>query len=340
MVSTAGSKSFADMGRRQQLAAVRASARAALDHFDMPTASLKLVYHDFNTTFRVRTDDGEDAALRINLNSAYGAEAVEAEAEWVALLARDGVCQVPTPRPTIGGGFVAPVACRGFDQPLPAVMYSWLPGRDIGERCYPVQFRALGETMAALHDHTTRPSAAVADITARRPTLDSTLLDDPDRIRPGHSALSQATHRFLVETMDHVDETAAPIYLGPAQLIHGDLHHYNLKWSRAGLGVFDFDDCGLAHPLLDLAISTYYVRDSPALEEALFDGYTSRRELPAHTRDQFEALVAARNLTLLNFVLGTVTAGYNDFIPTYVERTVKRLRRYISTGTFSLSTDQ
>lgn len=327
---------FGDLSRRQQLRRVRKAAEAALEQFGLAGAELRLLNHEFNTTFRVTGSSGDRWALRINLNSAYAAETVRAEAEWVHLLGKERIVPVPRPQRTSSGDFVAEVSCEGLSGEQPAVLYSWLPGREIGERGTAAQYRALGASMAALHEYTAKPSAALADIAARRPVMTSTLLDDPDRITTGHPAIDDDTRDFLAAALRHVDGLAQPIYDGPTQLIHGDLHGYNVKWLDGEISIFDFDDSGVATMSQDLATAAFYVRDTPRLEHAMHEGYETVRPLPDHSPEQYEALVAGRNLLLLNFVVGSVTAGMDDFLPGYIERTVGRLRRYLDTGTFEL----
>jgi len=324
---------FAGLTRRQQLGRVRQSAMQALDRFGIEAAELRLINHEFNTTYRVRTKAGADLALRINLNSAYDLDQVAAEASWVEALADHDDFDVPQLVRTPDGAPAVAIECDGLERARPAVLYSWLPGFDLGDRGGAPQYRQLGHAMASLHAHS---STWDPKRSASRPTMTAVLLDDPDRLRVEHPFVSAANRRYLTSVLDELDQVLAPIFSGPTQLVHGDLHGANLKWNRGRLGVFDFDDCGYYAPLQDLAIAAYYVRDEPRLEAAMFDGYQDRRPLPEHTTAQFEGLVASRNLLLLNYVLGSLTAEMADFAPSYVETTVQRLRSYEKTGRFVL----
>ena len=84
----------------------------------------------------------------------------------------------------------------------------------------------------------------------------------------------------------------------------------------------------------DLAISAYYLRDDAALEAALLEGYQAVRPLPSFTTEQFEAMVASRNLILLNDVVTTTNAEFREMMPTYVPRSIVKLRAYLDTGVY------
>jgi Ser/Thr protein kinase RdoA (MazF antagonist) len=127
------------------------------------------------------------------------------------------------------------------------------------------------------------------------------------------------------------------VYAGATPIVlHADLHGGNLKWHRGRLAVFDLDDAGLGVPALDLAISTFYLRAAdPAVEAALRQGYAGVRDLPEVSDDQFEALVAARQLLLANSLLASSTASLRAEATDYLDVTVDRLRGWASTGRFT-----
>ena len=60
--------------------------------------------------------------------------------------------RVPDPLAAPGGGWYVEVDCPEWGGPLHATVASWLEGDDVGQ-CDAEQARALGRTMAALHDH-------------------------------------------------------------------------------------------------------------------------------------------------------------------------------------------
>ena len=119
-------------------------------------------------------------------------------------------------------------------------------------------------------------------------------------------------------------------------VLHADLHGGNLKWHGGRLAVFDLDDAGFGVPALDLAISTFYLRAAdPSVEAALRHGYAGVRDLPDVSAEQFEALVAARQLLLANSLLASSTASLRAEATDYLDVTVARLHGWMSTGRFS-----
>jgi Ser/Thr protein kinase RdoA (MazF antagonist) len=126
------------------------------------------------------------------------------------------------------------------------------------------------------------------------------------------------------------------VYAGQRPIVlHADLHGGNLKWHAGRLAVFDLDDAGFGVPALDLAISTFYLRDEdPAIERALRAGYAEVRALPEVSVEQFEALVAARQLLLANSLLMSSTASLRAEATAYLDVTAQRLRGWLDTGRF------
>jgi Ser/Thr protein kinase RdoA (MazF antagonist) len=104
------------------------------------------------------------------------------------------------------------------------------------------------------------------------------------------------------------------------------------------LAVLDFDDCGLSHPLHDLAITAYHLRPVPH-EEPLFAGYETVAPVPEHTREQLESLVASRNVALLNDLVTVDAAWARETVPTYLANTMTKLRSFLRTGVYRHDVD-
>jgi Ser/Thr protein kinase RdoA (MazF antagonist) len=90
----------------------------------------------------------------------------------------------------------------------------------------------------------------------------------------------------------------------------------------------------LGAPVQDLAIAAYYLRDRDDLVAAMLEGYQEARPLPSFTAAQFEAVVASRNLVILNDIVVTENADFRAMAPEYVARSVLKLRHYLETGTY------
>ncbi len=322
---------YVDLPEQAQVHRMRQVARAALADYPIEPVRLRLLDHAYNTTFRVDTADGRRFALRINVNSPRTEANLTGEAAWLDALAHDTDIDVPAPQPTRTGALRTSVGFEPIGRDLPVLLMSWLPGRDMDDGS-PTSFRALGRLTAGLHEHAERwtppPDAAF-------PPLDDPLIDAENRLLDDHPLIGDGQRELLAAALEQVGRHMRDVASTRRfHALHADLHGGNLKWLRGQLAVFDFDDSCLGAPVHDLAISAYYLRDAPELEAALLDGYAEVRPLPEFTTEQFEAIVAARNLVLVNDVLTITTADVRAMAPRYVANTVTKLRAYLDTGVY------
>lgn len=311
---------------------LRATAIEALAQFPIEVRRVRLLSHGYNTTFRVDTADARRFALRLNTSSRRTAGMIAAEMAWQAAIAADTDVRVPQPLPTREGGLVAHVDCPHVGRALAAVLYSWLPGPDVGDGATPAQMRAVGRTMATLHNHA---ETWLPPHGATLPTFDDPLLGDPDRLSD-HPLLTTAQRDVVTAALAETRRQYASLFAAATPIaLHADLHQWNAKWHRGALSVFDFDDSGFGVPLQDLAISAYYIRRvDAALEAALHEGYVSVRPRPRGTTAEYEANLASRNLVLLNDVLVSDNAEIRAELEAYLPNSVARLRHWLDTGEY------
>jgi Ser/Thr protein kinase RdoA (MazF antagonist) len=334
----ANAVAFESLTQRQQIHRMRGAAIRVLTRWPIEVDRLRLLNHGFNTTFRVDTTDRQRFALRLNVNSRRTAGNLNAEAAWLDALARETELRVPVPQVTKEGGLRAEVYVAELNRSLPAVLMSWLPGPDLGWSTAPNRVREIGRLTAALHRHAGSWELPAG---AELPTFSDPLFNDPDRLAAAAEVRAlgpeavQVVAAALARTRQAFDEVAAPDAMRP---LHADLHGDNLKWHQRGIAVLDFDDSGIAVPLLDLAITTYYLRGSPTgppgIEDLLLEGYAEVEGVPPYTNEQFEGLVASRNLLLLNDVLANTTASIRGMTPRYLRNSVRKLRHYLDTGSY------
>lgn len=325
---------FSDLSDRAQVNRLRAVALDALDRYPVGPARLRLLMHDFNTTFRLDTTDGAKFAVRIDLNRRKPVAALDAEMAWLAAIDRDTDVVAPTPLATGDGRLYVPVEVDGVDGRLHMTVMSWLPGKDLDVPTVPAT-RELGRQMALLHEHAAGWAVPTG---VAFPEIDSVMMDSPDRLRTGREDITEEQRRLFVRVFDRVEPAFdAMISAGVRMPIHADLHPWNVKWSRGKMSVFDFDDAGLGVAAQDLAISTFYLPDDERRDElraALFDGYRTVRELPPFTDEQFNAALASRTLLLLNDLLDMTGGESRDLVSKYLGNVVIRMRAYLDTGVY------
>ncbi|MDP2292196.1 MAG: phosphotransferase [Actinomycetota bacterium] len=323
---------FEERSVRGQVARLRPTALEALRAYPIEVTGLRLLQHGFNTTFRVDTADGTRYALRVNVNSRRTEANIAAEMAWLAALATDTELWVPTPQRTRDGALMTHVFSPDLGRELPAALFAWLPGRTLGTKATREQMRATGRATAILHQHGAQwrmPDGAGL------PAIDTILMDVPDNLSGEHRLLDDDAHAVIDAATAQIQGHYDTLFAGAArQPLHADLHIWNLHWYRGRLAVFDFDDSGIGVPVQDLSISAYYIRDNLAQEAALLDGYQEVRPLPSFTTDQYEAMVASRNLVLLNDIVTTTNAEFLAILDRYVPRSITKLRAYLDTGVF------
>lgn len=322
---------YAALGSGEQVDLLRAVARAASGDFGLDVREIELFRHEFNTTFRVLEPDGRAVAVRVNTNSFSTPGHIRAQHAWMRALAAETPLRLPVPLRTLRGTDHARVSTPHGE--FVVVAATWLDGEDVGE-CDVTEAMALGRAMATMHAHAeawTMPSGG------RLTSFSDPYFGDVDRL--GHACAADSESADVLRwSLSRCQEAILRAERDcPPVVVHGDLHGGNLKWHDDELAVFDFDDCGIASPALDLAIATFYLRGSdPGVETALRAGYAELRRLPEVLPSVFEALVAARQLLLANDLLKSSTEHLRVQARGYVDRAVGRLAYWREVGRFSL----
>lgn len=323
-------REFSSLSARTQVRVLRSVAGTALTNWPLEVERMRLVYHGFNTTFRVLDSRGVTTALRLSVNHRKPPSAVLAEMSWLDALSRDTDLSVPTPVSTVHGMLTARASVPGLAEPIDVTLFSWLPGTALDRIAEPAHVVQLGRAMAILHRHAARwdvPDGASFPHIGTfwepdRPFLD---LEHP---------LLDADRRALFTAAAQVVRAAHAVVdaSGRAVPLHADLHLANAKWHRGAVSVLDFDDSVVGVPAHDLAISSYYLRPRQQLVEALFEGYALEAPPPSLAAEHFEALLSARNLVLVDEVLRSQSADFVAMMPRFLENSAIKQRHFLDTG--------
>lgn len=323
---------YDELGEAEQVEALRPIALRGAAAFGLQVERLELVLHAFNTTFAIDAPDGRRFALRVGTNSLSTPAHAVAQQSWMRAIAEQTDVLVPEPLQTRDGRWCVETDAPVLGRRVLVTIASWLEGDD-ADALEPPVARALGRAMATLHGHAAGWSLPPGGALSR---FDTPLFGDEDALdrAPGLSAADRAV---LDEARARAGAVFERLHRG-AELrpLHADLHGGNLKWHDGRLAVFDFDDAGLGLPVLDLAISAFYLRaDDRSLEERMREGYAEVAPLPAIDEADFEALVAARQLLLANSLLVTTTADLRAQAADYTRVSIDRLRHWLETGQFT-----
>lgn len=261
-----------------------------------------------NVMFRVFTAQGHQYVLRVGTPHSNTRTNIEVEVAWLDALNTETDLDVVKPLTDTYGQLVVDEMDPDLGQNRPCVLFTWVPGAPMGEDAGPFGYRLLGQMSAALQEHGRSWAAPQVEhvrtwdrIFYYDPDFDPIVINDPvyGHLFDGGRRRTIARAAWLASGVikeSWSDETA--------QIVHGDLHEWNVHMVRSRLHAFDFEDVMYALPAQDVAISLYHTRSSDQRSEirkAFRRGYESIRPWPIEDDAQLEGLFAARQVMLMNY---------------------------------------
>jgi Ser/Thr protein kinase RdoA (MazF antagonist) len=315
---------FAKLTTEDQVASLLPLAQEIIDGYDLGECQIESINHEYNSTFKVTTANGEKYALRINVNSGRTLEQLRAEIFFVEHLLANSNLKLPSPVVNRQGSPISSAFHVLLNQELHAVLFSWLEGEEPGDEPTLEQARATGVLMAKMHQATVGVSLPKE---ASLHTATDPLWKTEDLI--SKSEFADANSQVLiVKALQRIQDVQTQLFeTNQPQLIHADVHPWNLMWNAGELAVFDFDDCVIGLPAQDVAVTVYYFDEQEHIDEFLA-GYTSVQPLPEVTEDQAEVLKLQRRLYLLNYLHETSNPEHTEMIPKYLAETCRRIGVY------------
>lgn len=343
-------RSYASLGRRGELARLRQIAGGILRQFGIDDASLAVLRHEHNTTFRVDTAVGR-YVLRLNRIGVHDERTIGSEMSWLTALAEDTDLGVPVPVAARDGSLVVSGSVPGVPEPRLGVLLRWQEGRFVDRRLTPRHLAAVGGLLGQLQRHAqgwapphgfVRPRVDVLTTAARRAsvagpaeqaTLDMRPMPDDEAGALALVArlLGDGDRRIVAEALRFTRRTTAALANAPSAwgLIHADLHYENFLFREGAALAIDFDDCGWGPYLYDLAVPLSELEDRPryeALREALLDGYARRQALPNGYEDHLGALTILRRVQLIIWILESrEQAAFRDSWRSWARNDVRAL---------------
>jgi len=298
-----------------------------LSHYPIEVKSAVSINYEYNATLKVETTDGQLFALRINTNSPRTPENLSAEIAWVNFLANDGRVNVPHPIGNREGQFHTSIFHQPSQRTLHCVLYSWLDGEELGDEPSVEQLMALGAAMATMHLSSRNFELPQG---SNLPSFLDPMWETEDFLLGDRSVLDPSARDLIAQAMDVIrSETIRLFSANKSQIIHADLHGWNVMWNNGVLSVFDFDDSGIGIPLQDLATAIYYL-DTPEQDQALKQGYLSVAPLPEYAERDMQMLLLQRRIILLNYLYETSNLEHRSMIPEYQEESLRRIRKFLA----------
>ncbi len=280
--------------------------------------------------------------LRVTHRGQSSIDAVRSELLWLMALREDGL-PVPEPVPNDEPRLVTVAAHPGVPEPRLCVLFRWVEGRFLYRGLTPAHLAEAGELMARLHGHAARWK--------RPPEFTRHRVDNLDAMQRGHndgfdpaaarrvaesaaSALTAEAGRVVAAAISRIWATLQSLGEGTEVfgLIHADLHHRNVLFSKEGAGAIDFDDCGYGHWLYDLAVPLKVLQEHPAyagLRQGLLGGYRRHRPLPPDQEAHLESFIALRTVQdILGVIQEREHPAFRDRWEAAAARGIDRLRAF------------
>jgi Ser/Thr protein kinase RdoA (MazF antagonist) len=328
--------SYQDLDEAAQIAQVQELVPGILAQYGLQAKAIENVNHSFNSSFKITTDQGDELALRINLGSGKSTNEVLAEMQWLEQLSEEATVLAPVPLRTTTNELLISTRFEPLETETTAVLCKWIPGVEVGDEPTSEQLFALGQNMARLQIFAKNLSF---EAPAFLPTINRTLMNTEDNLRPAQpKQINDKLYGDILKGLELSDEVYARLSKDQELLpIHADLHYGNAIQTVDQLAIIDFDDAGMGLPIQDLVISNYYIREDTEREKHLKAGYASLLELPKISSEDYEILIMGRLIGLVSAVTYMTSAEIIEFIPTFLDRTQKRLDHFFSTGEFLLT---
>jgi len=326
-------KPFYELKPQGRIRRMHGLALAALQECDLSVANLRFISDGWNYVFRVDTSGGEKFVLHITRPGNYGPEDVGSEMLWLDSLRRDTDLILPTPLRTRDGAFFTTQQVAAVPEARHAVIFSWVPGKDLGDALTPANYAATGELLARLHQHAVAwtPPAGFAirrNDNVFNPTDSPILFESAFRDR-----LNRNLWELLTRAHETVDTAQKELWNRGQlpQVIHYDLHQWNVKVQRGQVHPIDFEDLVWGYPVQDIGLIFYYIElreDAAGLRQAFQEGYTRRLPWPERYPGEIAIHTVRRVLDFANLLIDEQDPMEQEFVRGFFERTEGRLTRF------------
>lgn len=291
-------------------------ARVVLERYPFEVVEVEHLATHSNVMYRVVTDDGRQQVLRVGSPHANSRDNIEYEIAWLAALSKDTSLDLVEPVPTGYGALIVEAVEDGAEAKRSCVLFSWVPGMPLADGSGTFGYRLLGQMCASLQVHGAgwRPAEPNGmrkwdKVFYYDPELAPVVIDDG---RYDH--LFDVTRRGKIHRAIDISERIIgdDWHDNQSQVVHGDLHEWNVHVARSRLYAFDFEDVMIATPAQDISVSLYSSRTSKRNDEirsAFRRGYEEIAPWPVQSDEQLDGFHAARQIMLMNYAVRTLPPG-------------------------------
>ncbi|MDH3463163.1 MAG: phosphotransferase [Acidimicrobiia bacterium] len=309
-------------------------AEQVLTRYDVIFKEISHLATHSNVLYRIVSSNGRQLVMRVASPEANTRTNMQYEVDWLVALNRDTNLDVVAPIPTASGRLVTEITDPLSGLLRPCVLFTWVPGSPVGINAGTFAYRLLGRMSASLqlHGKTWLPKDPKElrhwnKVFYYGDDLDPVVIFDA-RYEHFFSHSRRATIDRAIPVVEKVlDETWRS---QDVQIVHGDLHEWNVHMVGTRLYAFDFEDVMMATPAQDVAVSLYASRTSSRVKDitrAFREGYEEYRPWPIKSQEQLDGIHAARQITLMNFAARTLPM---DEAADYVDRVMPWLEAYLA----------
>lgn len=314
---------------------LRPLAERVLERYPLKVREVSHLATHSNVMYRVAPNHGHQYVLRVGTPHANTRSNIDMETAWLDTLNKETDLDVVSPVPTIDGDLIVDEMDAEIDKERPCVLFNWLPGAPMGEGTGPFGYRLLGQMSASLqaHGQTWKPpptnGARLWDrVFYYDAEFDPVVINDPVYSHMFDSRRQKTVARAAGLSTQVIEDSWSP---ERAQIVHGDLHEWNVHLAGSRLYALDFEDVMYALPEQDVAISLYNTKTADHKAEirlAFQRGYESVRNWPVADESQLDGFHAARQVMLMNYAARALpvpeASSYLDRVFPWLEGYVRR----------------
>ena len=296
-----------------EAARLKPLAEQVMRRYDLTVRDVSHLATHSNVMFRVISDDGRQMVLRVGTPEANTRSNLKYETDWLVALNRDTDLDLVRPLPTVSGRFVTDATDPATGQNRPCVLFTWVPGTPVGVGAGSFAYRMIGSMCAQLQNHgkTWLPKDPADLRHWDKVFYYDEALDPVVIFNERYDHLFQYQRKSLVERcLPIVEKVIKDTWSsGEPQIVHGDLHEWNVHLVGARLYAFDFEDVMIATPAQDVSVCLYSSRSADRVWEirsAFREGYEEHAKWPVEDDEQLDGLHAARQIMLMNYAARTL----------------------------------
>ncbi len=325
---------YSELSSRRQIQFIREKAILAAKKFGLRIDEIRCVNHGYNTTFKIKSGSNS-YAVRLGVSTTRTNQNINAEHEWLNSLFQSGANVPELKRLKNSRDTLLVLPKDDVFQSIPVTVMHWVPGSILGNRRASTiikQLEKVGRQTAIFHENSKDLKFSK---NAKLEVLSGVLWNRPNRIKDFQKNFPKLVNKkrltFFTSLLKHVQDFDNSFKKNKSMIpIHADLHVWNINTDKDNIYILDFDDCGLALPVWDMAVTLYYHANESNFNDYLasyMKGYSSIRQLPFSDMNTLKIYMLGRGLTLINDVVTWENSKIAEELPEIFDRVEARLKK-------------